>query len=71
MISSIGRNGAKPCANPVRFVSLEAVQAQLVLFCKDGDRLFPHFIRCPHDADGNLTTVGDQDFFEVGHGASL
>ena len=54
-------------AELVGFIRLEAVQAQFVLFGKDRDRLFAHFVGGAHDTDGDFTTVGNQDLFEVGH----
>ena len=43
------------------------MQAQLVLFGKDGDGAFAHFIGCAHHADGDFAAVGDQDLGKVSH----
>ena len=66
--AQISRHGAEPLADAIGLVGLETVQAEFVFFGVDSDRLFAHFIGRAHDANGDLATVGDQDFLELGHG---
>ena len=46
------------------------MQAELVLFGIDGHRALAQFICRAHDANCDFTAIGNQDFFEVGHGYS-
>ena len=66
--AQIGRDRPHAFANAISFVRLEPVQPQLVLFGKDGHRLFAHLVGGPHDADGDFTTVGDENFGELSQG---
>ena len=63
----IGLHRAKPFSDSVGLVRLEAVKAQLVLFCEDRDGLLTHLVRSPHDADRDFTAVGDENLLEIGH----
>ncbi len=64
----IGRDRPQPLADPVGLVGLEAVQAELVLLGIDRDGALAHLVGRPHDADGDLASVGDEDFLELCHG---
>ena len=66
----IGRHGAKPLADLIGLIGLEAVQAQLVLFGIDRHGAFAQFIGRAHDTDGDLAAVGDEDLLEFGHVAA-
>ncbi len=63
----IGLNGAKPFADAIGLIRLEAVQPQLVFLREDGHRLLPHLVRRTHDADRDLAPVGYQDLFKICH----
>ncbi|OIQ64915.1 hypothetical protein GALL_535320 [mine drainage metagenome] len=65
--AEIGRNRAEPLTDPIGLIRLEAVEGKLVLFGIDGDGFLAKLVGGTHDADGDLATVGDQDFAEVGH----
>ena len=65
--AEIGGNRSQPFADQISFVRLETVQAQLVLFGKDGDGFLAHLVRRPHDADRDLAPVCNEDFAEFGH----
>ena len=69
--AEVSPHGRHPLADPVGLIRLEAVQAQLVFLGKDGDGFLAHLIGGPHDADGDLAPVGDEDLLEVGHGRAL
>ncbi len=63
----IGLNRSHAFADPIGFIGLEPMQTEFVLFGKDGDGLFAHFVRGTHHADGDFATVGHQDLAEIGH----
>ena len=63
----ISLNRAHAFADAVSLVGLKPMEPQLVLFRKDSDRLFAHFVGCTHNPDGNLAAVCDEDFLEFGH----
>ena len=46
----------------IALVGLEAVQRIFVFFRPDGDRLQAEFVGGAENADGDLGTVGDEDF---------
>ena len=69
--AQVSPHGRHPLADPVGLVGLEAVQAQLVFFGEDGHGFLAHLIGSPHDADGDLAPIGDEDLLEVGHGRTL
>ena len=62
----IGLDGTEVFAYGVAFVGLEAVQRQLVLFGEQADGGDAELRRRPHDADGDLASVGDQELLD-GH----
>ena len=63
----IGGHGAHAFANFIGLISLEPVQAQLVLFGIDRHGAFAQLVGGTHHTDGNLASVGYEDFLEVGH----
>ena len=65
----IGLHRTEAGANPIAFIGLEAVQRQLVLFRIDRDRAQAELGSGAHDADGDFTAIGDEEFFG-GHAAS-
>ena len=67
----ISRNRPQTFAHLISLVCLKAVQRQLIFLGIDRHGAFSQLIGRAHDADGNLTAVGDQDFLEFGHVMSL
>jgi hypothetical protein len=43
------------------------MKTKFVLFSKNGDSFFPHFIGSAHDSNGYFTAICDQDFFKDLH----
>ena len=63
----VGGDRPEPLADAIGLVRLEAVQAELVLLGEDRDRALAHLVGGPHDPDGDLAAVGDQDLLEARH----
>ena len=64
----VGPNRFARLADQIGLVGFEAVQGVAVFVRIDRDRANAQFVGGAADADGDLATVGDEQFADGGHG---
>ena len=63
----IGCHRSHAFANAVGFIRFKSMQAEFVFFSEDRDGFLSHLICGSHDANGNFSTVCNQNFLKFGH----
>jgi hypothetical protein len=65
ILSQIRRNGSHALSNHVTLVTLIPVGVHPIFVRVDGDCGHGELVGCTEDTDGDFTSVGNEDFFEL------